>query len=149
MGLVPGVTGPHLVDGRVLCREHDLVDGALHRTETAIHWKRAGDVAGVLLVFRARVDEHQIAVVQDLAVRGVMEDAAVDTAAHDARIGRGAAAALGEGVQQHGLERVLVEPRPAGAHGAAVGLGRERGRLAHELDLRGDLAQAHLVNRAR
>ncbi len=79
MGLIPGVTGLHLGNGRALCLEHQIVNGTLLSAKLSVHGESAGDVRGIPLKFTARINQHEIPRAQSRVVLGVVQDAGVRT----------------------------------------------------------------------
>ena len=143
---LPGAPRPHLVDGRALRLQHQLVEGALRRAEPSGDGPRPGHVGGVAPVLRPRVHQHEIALAKGAGVLGVVRPAGVGPARHDARIGEGPAAGAMELVQKLRLHLVLRETRPAGRHRAAVRALGQLDRPAHHAHLRPALVEPHLVH---
>ena len=125
--------------------EHELIHVALRAGEAAVHREAAGDVGRVAVELAAGVDQQQVAVLQALVVVDVVQHAGVGAAGDDAGVGGGLAASGAEGVQQLGLDLVFEAPRAGGAHGAAVGVGRDAGGAAHGGELGSVLDETHLV----
>ncbi len=130
--VTPGRTLAMAFDLRL---EHQLVNGLLLSRKRPTDRERAGDVAGVVAVLAAGVDEQQIAGFDPAVVLAVVENARVGTGAHDAAISWALRAAAPEGVEQQRLDLVLVHARPGAGHRELVGLPRDARRSSHGLDL--------------
>src|SRR5690606_35729501 len=145
-GFVPVVAGAGGVDGGVLGFQHDVVEHLLLGGKPAVDREGAGDIGSVTLVLTAGVDQHQIAVVEGGAVLDVVENAAVGAAPDDGAVGGKFRPGHGELVLDLRLQLVLVHPRLADPHGAAVGAGGDLAGPGHHLELAGALVQAHFVD---
>ena len=133
------------------CASKDqLVDGLLLAGKVAPDRERPRDVARVVAVLAAGIDEEQLARVDAPVVLAVVQDARVRPGADDAAVRGALGAVAAERVEQQRLDLVLVHARARPAHRQLVRLARDARRRAHRLELDGRLAQAHLVeDRAR
>src|SRR5688572_9664830 len=143
--VVEARAGAHGGDGRLLRREHDVVDLALGGREALAHRERAGDVGGVAVDLRAGIDEQELAVVEPRLVLGVVEDGPVDPAGDDRVVAGRARAAGAEDVVDQRLDLVLVEAGTGRLECCVVRLGRDVAGAAQEVELLGVLRQALLV----
>jgi len=130
------------LDGGLLGREHDVVDGRLLGAELPAHGKRAGDVGGVAQGrLRPGVDQQEVSGAQHVGVAVVVQDLPV--AAEDHGVGQGRA-----GGQHHAFEaagQLLLARAGAGqAHGFQVHrAGYALHGQLHLGDLLGALARGH------
>ena len=132
MGRVEARVGTRRGEGRALRRQHDLVKVALGRREAAVDGEGARHVGGVVLMFAAGVDEHEVAVPQWRVVLAVVQHAGVGAAGDDGRIGRRRGAAPHELMHQFRFEFRLRHAGSALAHGAQVAGGGDVGGLRHQ-----------------
>ena len=127
--------GAHCVEARLLRGEHDLVDRLLRAGEAAAHRKRARDIRRVALVFAARVDQQELAVLQLPAVLAIVQHAGVGAAGDDRRIGDRLRAAAQELVRELRFDLVLVPSDARAIHRPPMGARGNGGRAAHQRDL--------------
>ena len=126
--------------------KHDVIDFTLRGGEFTVHREGTGDVARVTLIFTARVNQHQIAVAQFTFVFGVVQNAAVFTAAYDGVIGREARAVTVKFMVNFAFKLVLEHTGTALFHGAGMRQGADFARAAHHVQLFFRLEQAHLMH---
>ena len=62
VGLVPVIARFYLLNGRRLCTQHQLVQGALLLAEAPVHRKGTGHIRSVVFQLAAGVDQYQIAI---------------------------------------------------------------------------------------
>jgi hypothetical protein len=145
VNLLEGCTGPAGLERGVMGGEYDLVEGprrALHRSVDRVG---AGHVRGVAVELAGGVDEDELPAHELVFVGGVVESGRISPTSHDRGVGGSAGAESAEGVLEHRGDLVLEAPVPDQPRRFAVGLGRNRRRAPHDLDLGGFLAQTHLV----
>src|ERR687895_407547 len=100
MRIIPVIPRHHLVNGGQLSSQHNLVDRSLSRAELPIDREGSGNIAGIPLKLRARIDDHHTPLLQGVAFVGEMKDTTVPPAAKDRGGGGGAAPARREFVEQ-------------------------------------------------
>ncbi|GDU92422.1 hypothetical protein ExPUPEC79_02602 [Escherichia coli] len=96
--------------------QHNVIDFTLSLSEFAVDREGAGNVASVTFVFTTRVNQHQVTVTQFTLVFGVVQNAAVFTAANNGVIGRVTRTVAVKFVVNFAFQMVLEHPRTAFFH---------------------------------
>ncbi len=144
MRIIPMVTGLRLLHSGNVGRVDDVIERPLWRAEPTVDGKGPSDVRGVKLILTARIDENQVAVIQDALVVRIVQDAGVGSGRHDRRVGT-LDSVSGEFVAKLGLELVFPQPRSTHGHRAPVSRYRDACGAFHRADLTPTLEETHFV----
>ena len=142
-----GIAGLEFGRRCFLCRQHHVVHRFLRPAEFAVGRKTARDVGGVALVLAARVNQHQIAVLERCVVLNVMQDAGVGAGPDDAAVTRFHAFQL-ELVMNFRRQLIFEATGFGEFHRAHVAARGHRAGVLHQFQLGGGLDQTLLVQRA-
>ena len=124
---------------------YQAVPGAQIRIETAIHGPDTGHVGRVAADIRAAIDQHVVPIDQRAVVASVVTIVGIVAVRHD-RVVAGCGTAFGTiDIIDNGVEFRLRNAGLRRFHALDGGAGREIGRLAHHLNLRRTLDEAHLA----
>src|SRR5215831_5985630 len=109
------------INGGELGLEHDVVDQALGRGESAIHGKRAGNVGSIIAVLTPGIDQHEVAVLQAAGVLRVVQDTGIGSGGDNRRVAIPGGAVAAKDEFNGGLDFIFVHARLGVAHRFSMG----------------------------
>ena len=137
-------TGPGLGQRGSLGGTHQVMQGALWRSEAAIDREGAGDIGRIAAELGTGIDQHQVAIGGAGIVVAVMQDTGVAAGADDAAVSRPGVIGA-EHAFDVGLQFVLMDADARHAHRHFMGLHADVGGTLHQFQLVLRLEQAQLV----
>ena len=126
--------------------QHNVIDFTLSLSEFAVDREGAGNIASVTFVFATSINQHQVTVTQFTLVFGVVQNAAVFTAADNGVIGRIARTVAVKFVVNFAFQMVLEHSRTAFFHRPCMCQGGDFSRAAEYGNLFWRFEQAHFMD---